>query len=215
MKSVLVIGLGRFGIHVAQKMQELGNDVMIVDKNAEVIEEFAPQFTDALVGDCCHEAVLRSVGVNNFDICFVAMGEDFQSSVEITMLLKELGAKKVICKANSIRQAKILEKTGADEVVYPEREIAEKLAVRCNENNIFDFVKLTSEYSIYEIPVNEKWVGKTIMELDVRKNFGINIIAVKKGEALYPAPGGGYVFEKDDHISVIGKSGDVFKIAKK
>lgn len=215
MKSILVVGMGRFGKHVALKMQELGNDVVIIDKNPEVIDELAPIFADAQIGDCCHEAVLRSIGVNNFDICFVAMGEDFQSSLEVTALLKDSGAKHVVSKANSERQAKILAKIGADEVVYPEKEIAEKLAVRYNEENIFDFIKLTPEYAIYEIPIMSQWVEKSILQLDVRQKYHVNIVAVKKGETLFPAPGASYVFSADDHVVVIGKSEDVFRLAKK
>lgn len=215
MKSVLVVGMGRFGRHIAFKMQELGNDVMIIDKNAETIDELAPLFTDAQIGDCCHEAVLRSIGVNNFDICFVAMGEDFQSSLEITALLKELGAKHVVSKANSERQAGILQKIGADEVVYPEREIAEKMAVRYNEKNIFDFIKLTPEYAIYEIPIVPAWIGESISGLGVRQKYNVNIVAVKKGSALKPTPGPDYIFEQDDHVVVIGKSKDVFALAKR
>lgn len=215
MKSILVVGMGRFGRHIALKMQELGNDVMIIDKNAETIDELAPLFTDAQIGDCCHEAVLRSIGVNNFDICFVAMGEDFQSSLEVTSLLKELGAKHVISKANSERQAGILQKIGADEVVYPEREIAEKLAVRYNTDNIFDCIQLTAEYSIYEIPVSPDWIGKSLVELDVRRKHNINIIAIKQGAVLQPAPSPSYLFDADDHVVVIGKATDVFKLTGK
>ena len=130
MKSVLVIGMGRFGRHVAAKMQELGNDVMIVDRDAEIVNSLAEQFTDAHIGDCTSEAVIRSLGVKQMDICFVSMGEDFQSSLVITSLLKRAGAKCVVAKANQEIQADLLYQIGADEVVYPEREIAEKLAIR-------------------------------------------------------------------------------------
>ena len=179
MKSVLVIGLGRFGRHIAQRMMELGNDVMVVDKNEELVEQYSPEFTDSLIGDCRNEAVLRSLGVSNFDICIVAIGEDFQASLEITSLLKELGAKFVVSKANRDRQAKFLMKIGADEVIYPEKETAEKLAVRYNAKNIFDFIELTPEYSIYEIPILPAWAGRSISELNIRRKYHINIIAVK------------------------------------
>ena len=166
MKSVLVIGLGRFGRNLADKMRELGNDVMIVDKDEKLVNEMAPRFTDSHIGDCTSEAVIRSLGVKQMDCCFVSIGEDFQSSLVITSLLKRAGAKHVIAKANQEIQAELLEQIGADEVVYPEKEIAEKLAIRYNSNNIFDYIQLTSDYSIYEIPIMSTWVGKTILEIE-------------------------------------------------
>lgn len=215
MKSILVIGMGTLGRHLAAKMQEMGNEVMIIDKNEYIIQELAPIFPDSLIGDCTNEGVLRSVGVNNFDLCFVAIGEDFYSSLEITSILKELGANCVISKAKRQRQADFLKKIGADEVFYPEKEIAEKLAVRYNSDNIFDYIELTSEYSIFEIPILPEWTGKSIMEIDVRRNYNINIIAVKGGSRITPAPGGGHIFEKGSHIVVIGKSSDVFQLSSR
>lgn len=213
MKSVLVIGMGRFGKHLAEKMQELGNDVMIVDRDTTIIEELAPKFTDSYIGDCTNEGTIRALGVNNFDICFVCIGENFQSSLEITALLNDLGAKYIVSKANRTIQARFLKSVGAAEVIYPERAIAEKLAIRFNSDNIYDYIELTSEYSIYEIPVLENWVGKSVMAVNVRRDYHINIIAIKKGEVLNPVPGGDYVFTADDHLVVIGKASDVFKIS--
>lgn len=212
MKSVLVIGMGRFGKHLARKMLELNNDVMIVDENEDIIEELAPNFTDAHIGDCTNEAVLRSLGINNFDICFVAIGNNFQASLEITSLLKEIGAKYIISKAGRDIQAKFLLRNGADEVVYPEREMAEKLAMRHSAKNIFDYVELTSEFAIFEIPIIESWVGKTLSNLNVRHKYHINILAIKNGNALKPLPGADYTFNGSDHIIVIGKPTDVFKL---
>ena len=215
MKSILVIGMGRFGRQFAERMQELGNDVMVVDKNPEIIDEIAYKFTDSLIGDCCNEAVLNSLGVNNFDVCFVSIGEDFQASLEITSLLKDRGASHVVSKARGDRQAMLLMKIGADEVVYPEREIAEKLAVRYSSDNIFDFIELTSEYSIFEIPCISSWHGKTVAELNVRSKYNVNIIAVKRENCLSISPGADYVFSANDHIIVIGKAADVFKLSGK
>lgn len=215
MKSVLVIGLGRFGRHLASKMQELGNDVMIVDRNANLVNEVAAKFTDSHIGDCTSEAVIRSLGVQKMDLCFVSIGEDFQSSLVITSLLKRAGAKCVIAKANQEIQADLLMRIGADEVVYPEREIAEKLAVRYNANNIFDCVQLTSDYSIYEIPVPKTWVGQSIAEADVRRKHRVNIIAIKSENVLQPTPSADYVFRAEDHVVLIGKSADVFKLTGK
>lgn len=215
MKSILVIGMGRFGLQFAQRMQELGNDVMVVDKDAELIDEIAYEFTDAHIADCTIESVLTSLGINNFDVCFVTIGEDFQASLEITSMLKEHGAAHVVSKARTERQAKLLAKIGADEVVYPERDAAEKCAVRYNADNIFDYIQITSEYSIYEIPCASSWTGKSVSEVDVRSKYNVNIIAVKRENSLQPAPGADYIFQSGDHLVVLGRASDVFKLGGK
>lgn len=215
MKSILIIGMGRMGRHLARKMLELGNEVMVVDKNPAVIESISTAYTDKIIGDCTNRSVIHDLGVNNFDICFVTIGTDFQSSLVVTSLLKQYGARMIISKAKQDIQADLLKQIGADEIVYPEREVAEKLAVRYNSKNIFDFVRLTSEYSIYEIPVLSAWLGHTVEEVDVRKKYNINIIAVKNGNDLQPIPGGEHRFVQNDHIIVIGQSTDVFRLASK
>ena len=213
MKSILIIGMGMLGQCLATRMQELGNDVMVIDRDEDKIQELSTVFPDALSGDCTNPAVLKSIGVNNFDYCFVAIGEDFYASLEITSILKELGAKYVIAKAKRARQVEFLKKIGADEVVYPDKEIAENLAVRYNADNIFDYIELTSEYSIFEIPVVSSWVGKKVMDVDVRRKHKINIIAVKNDNELNLNLGGDYVFDENDHLVVLGKSSDVFSVA--
>ncbi len=216
MKNVLIIGMGRFGRHLANKMAELGNEVMIVDSSSEIITELADTFPDAQIGDCTNEGVLRSLGVTNFDLCFVTIGEDFQSSLVITSLLKKLGAKCVIAKARYAIQEEILIKIGADEVVFPEREMAEKLAVRYNVGNIFDYIPLSGEYSIYEIAIPDGWKGNTILSLDLRKKYGINIIAVKYFDGTVKImPPADYEFRTGDRVTVIGRADDVFKITGK
>lgn len=159
MKSILIIGMGMLGQCLATRMQELGNDVMVIDRDEDKIQELSTVFPDALSGDCTNPAVLKSIGVNNFDYCFVAIGEDFYASLEITSILKEQGARCVISKAKRKRQADFLKKIGADEVFFPEKEIAEKLAVRYNATNIFDYIELTSDCSIFEIP-DHPFVGR-------------------------------------------------------
>ncbi len=213
MKSVLIIGMGAFGSHLAEKMQALGNDVMVIDRCGEIIDELSPIFPDAQIGDPTNEITIRELGVSNFDMVFVTIGEDFQSSLVITLLLKRHGAKKVIAKAATEIQEELLKKIGADEVIFPEREMADKMAVRYNAENIFDFIQLTGEYSIYEIPVHPDWIGKTISDIAVRNKYKINIIAIKTGEVLFPVPGPNYVFSDIDHLVVIGKSNDVFKLS--
>lgn len=214
MKSVLIIGMGRFGKTLAYKMAELGNEVMIVDKDEEIVNQLAPDFVNAMIGDCTNESVVRNLGVSNFDICFVAIGDNFQASLEITSLLKELGAQYVVSKADRDMQAKFLERNGADEVVYPEHDIAEKLAIRHNAKNIFDYVEITNDYAIYELAVVKEWVGKSLKELNIRHNYGVNIMALKQGGSI-EIPSAETVFEENDHIFVIGKQKDVFKLSNK
>ncbi len=212
MKSILVIGLGRFGRHLAKKMMDLGNDVMIVDKDAEIIEHYSMTFTDSQIADCTNSAVLRSLGVHHFDICFVCIGGDFQSSLVITALLKELKAKYVVAKAKQDIQADLLSRIGADEVIYPEREMAETLAVRYSANNLFDYIELTEEYGIFEISVPTSWIGRSIKELDVRRKYRINIIGIKYEDELKLLPGADYCFKEEDHIMLIGKRDEMDKL---
>ena len=215
MKSVLIIGMGRMGRHLAGKMQQLGNDVMVVDHDREVIDAMSEIFTDANICDCTNEAVIRALGVDNFDLCFVTIGEDFQASLVITSLLKKHGARKIVAKANQDIQAELLRTIGADEIVNAEEELAENLAVRYNSDNIFDYVPLTDEYSMFEIPIPADWQGKTLVELDIRRRYSINVIAVKNGEIMNPNLGAQYRFAANDHILVIGKSDEVFRLAGK
>ena len=211
MKSVLVIGMGRLGRRLAEKLQDLNNDVMIVDTDQKIINELAPKFTDAYIGDCTNVNVLKNFGIEHFDICFVTIGDNFQSSLEITSLLKELGGKYIVSKASSDIQAKFLLRNGADEVVYPERDIADKLAIKHNAANIFDFIEISKEYAIFEIPVPSTWIGSSIQSLDVRKKHNINILAIKN-ENQVKIPAGEYVFLEKDHISVLGKQNDVVRL---
>lgn len=211
MKSILIIGMGAFGRHLALKMSELKNDVMIVDKDAAIIDEMSTLVTDAQIGDCTKEDVLKALGVSNFDICFVTIGDTFQSSLEITSLLKDLGAKYVISKASRDIQAKFLLRNGADEVVYPDKDMAEKLAVRCSADNILDYFSITNEYSIFEIPIMPGWAGNSIEEVNVRKKYHINILLIKNGNSIMTMPKADYIFKEDDQIVVIGRSMEVLK----
>ncbi|MEG1972525.1 MAG: TrkA family potassium uptake protein [Oscillospiraceae bacterium] len=209
MKSILIIGMGRFGTFLAKKLVELKNDVMVIDKSRDIINSIAGDFQNAHIGDCTNEAVLRSLGVGNFDKCFVTIGENFQSSLEITSLLKELGANYVISKANREIQAKFLLRNGADEVVYLERDMGEKLAIRHSLDNVFDYIELTDEYSIYEVPVPEHWVGNSIASLGVRAKYNLNILAIKQGTKTFPMPRPDQVFKLGEHVMVMGKSEDI------
>ncbi len=214
MKSVLIIGLGRFGHHLCRNMAELGNEVMIVDQREEVLEDLLPIVTSAKIGDCTNEEVLRSLGVANFDLCFVCIGTNFQSSLEITSLVKEMGARCVISKANRDIHAKFLLKNGADEVIYPDRDIAEKLAVRHSANHVFDYIELTDEYSIYEIPPLTEWLGKSIRDVNFRVKYQVSILGTKKGEDVRLLPAADHIFAADEHLMVIGKAEDLQRILK-
>ena len=166
MKSILMIGMGRFGSHLCKNLSKLDNEIMIVDSEEEKLEDLLPYVTSAKIGDCTNEKVLESLGVSNFDLCVVSIGNNFQSSLEITSLLKEMGAKRVISKANRDIHAKFLLKNGADEVIFPDRDIAEKLAVSLSADGIFDYINLQDGYSIYEILPLPEWIGKTIKEIN-------------------------------------------------
>lgn len=214
MKSILMIGMGRFGHHLCKNLAELGNEIMVVDEKEEVLEDLLSLVTSAQIGDCTNEEVLKSLGVRNFDLCFVCIGTNFQSSLEITSLLKELGARYVISKANRDIHAKFLLRNGADEVIYPDRDIAEKLAVRYSANHVFDYIELTDEYSIYEIPLIEEWEGRTIGNVNIRAKYHVNVLGTKKDGKLALLPGADYILKSDEHIMVLGKKEDVDRILK-
>ncbi|ABW18408.1 potassium channel family protein [Alkaliphilus oremlandii] len=214
-KSILIIGIGRFGRYLACKFSELENEVMIVDQCEEQISDLISIVTSAQIGDCTNVEVLKSFGVSNFDICFVCIGSNFQASIEITYQLKELGAKYVIAKTNREIHEKFLLRNGADEVVYPEKESANKTAIRLSANNIFDFVELTPDYYILEIPPLDSWIGKSIGHVAVRVKYKINILATKKEENVFPLPGADHIFKKDEHLIVAGNKADLTHLLKK
>lgn len=184
MKSILLIGLGRFGRHIAIKLHELNHQIMAVDKQEDRVEAVMPYVTNGQIGDCTNEEFLRSLGVRNFDVCIVAIGDDFQSSLETTAFLKELGAKKVVSRAARDVHAKFLLRNGADEVVYPEKQLANWTAIRYSSDHIFDYIELDDGYAIFEIGVPQGWIGKTIGQIDIRKKYNINIMALKKDGKL-------------------------------
>jgi len=211
-KSILVIGMGRFGRNLAMKMQELGNSVMVVDIKEQLEQDISYLFNDYMIGDCTNENVLGNIGVENFDVCFVTIGKNFEASIVITSLLKTFGAKYIVTKTDRDIQEDVLKKVGADYVVYPDRELAEKLAVRYSSSNIFDYIDLPGDYSIYEIAVPKAWIGKKIVTLDVRRKYEINILAIKNNTNLQPVPGSDYTFVEGDEIIVMAKEKDVFQI---
>ena len=215
MKSFLIIGMGKYGTKLASRLTELGNDVMIVDIDEEKIQMLSASSTDAQIGDCTNEEVLRSLGINNFDVCFVTIGENFQASLEITSLLKEMGAKKVISKAESDIQSKFLLRNGADEVVYPTRDSAHRLAMRTSANHMFDFLQIDNDFSISEFSIPQNWVGKTIAGVDVRKKHNINILAVKSHGKTTAISSPDYIFKEGDHIIASGEINTLLKFSSK
>ncbi len=183
-KTILLIGLGRFGLHIAKKLHELGHEIMAVDVNEEKISQAVPFVTDAQIGNSVNEDFLKSLGINNYDLCIVAISDDFQSSLETTSLLKELGAKKVISRAERDGQAKFLLRNGADEIVYPEKQLASWIAIKYSADHILDYIEIDNEHAIFEVSVPKEWIGKTIGEIDIRKKYGINILGIKDENKL-------------------------------
>ena len=181
MKSILMIGMGRFGSHLCMNLSNLNNEIMIVDECEEKLEDLLPHVTSAKIGNCTNVKVLESLGISNFDLCIVCIGNNFQNSLEITSLLKELGAKRVVSKANRDIHAKFLLRNGADEVIFPDRDIAEKLAVSLSSDEIFEYINLTDGYSIYEISPLKEWIGKSILDLNFRAKYHMSIIGIKSG----------------------------------
>ena len=184
MKSILLIGVGRFGKHIAMKLNELGHEVMAIDINEERINEILPYVVGAQIGSSTNFEFLRSLGINNYDVCIVAISSDFQSSLETTSLLKELGAKMVVSRAERDVQAKFLLRNGADEVVYPERQVAEWAAIRYSADHIMDYIELDEKYAIFEVMVPENWVGRSIGQIDIRKKYSINILGIKYNDKM-------------------------------
>ena len=209
MKTVLLIGLGRFGMTIAEKLNEMRYEVMAVDRDETRVNQVLPLVTDAQIGDATQEEFLRSLGVGQYDVCFVAIGEDFQSSLEITSLLKDLGAKKVVSRACREVHEKFLLRNGADAVVFPEKQVAAWAAVRHTADHVLDFIDLEGDYGIYEVQVPADWLGRSVGELDVRRSWSVNIIAVQEpGKPSFPAA---YdtVFSPGQSILVLGKWKDV------
>ena len=214
MKSVLLIGLGRFGRHIAMKLNSMNCHVMAVDDNEERVNAVLPYVTDGIIGDSTNENFLSSLGVKDYDACIVTIGDDFQSSLETVSLLKELGAKKVIARASRGVQEKFLLRNGADEVVYPEKQLAAWTAVRCVSDNVLDYIELDNDYSIFEIEVPENWVGKSILDLDVRRKFNLNVLAVRKHGDLKVEAVLDDELQTTDSLLVLGREKDIQKCFK-
>jgi len=206
MKSYIVLGLGRFGQSLARTLVDLGNDVLGVDNNEHIVQELSDVLTHVVHAESSSEEFLRSIGVKNFDAAVVAIGGDIQSSILTTLLLKELGVQYVLAKAQNDLHAKVLYKVGADKVVFPERDMGIRAANNLVSSNIIDMIELSSDYSIMETGIPRTWVGKTIGELAVRTRYGVNILAVKKDNAINVSPDPHMAFECNDVVTVMGKN---------
>ncbi len=215
MNSILLIGMGKFGQTLGKKLLDMGDQVMIVDKNEDKINQLAPKYTDALITNCMNEDNLSTLDIPSFDACVVAIGDDFQSSLEITSLLKELGAKYVVSKATTDIQRKFLLRNGADKVVYPDFDTAEKLAVTLNSTKVFDYIELDAEHSIMEVAVPSRWAGKTLQDINPRKNHGMNLLTVRKQSEIISSLDANYVFEEGDHMLVFGDTKTILGFTNK
>ena len=211
MKSVLLIGLGRFGKHVAMKLSELNHQVMAIDKREERVNDIMPFVTNAQIGDSTNEEFLESLGINDYDITIIAIGNDFQSSLETTSLVKELGAKMVVARAERDVQAKFLLRNGADDVVYPEKQVPEWTAIRYTSDHIYDYIEINDEYAIYEVEVPKQWCGKTVGEIDIRKKYKANIMAIKKDGKINMSIHVDTMLEENETLLVVGEQGDIQK----
>jgi trk system potassium uptake protein TrkA len=214
MKSILLIGLGRFGKYVAKKLNDLNHQVMAVDTDQDRVNAILPFVTNAQIGDSTNQEFMESLGVDNYDVCIVAIGDNFQSSLETAFLLKELGAKKVIARASKGTQEKILLRNGADQVVYPEKQLAAWCAITCTSDSIMDYIALNKEFAIFEMAVPSEWYGRSVIEIDIRKKYGINILGIMKDEQLntYILPD--TVFEPNTSVLVLGTDKAVHKAFK-
>lgn len=205
MKNILLIGLGHFGRHMAIQLNQPGHQIMAVDEDEERVNELLPYVTNAQIGDSTNADFLRSLGVSNYDVCFVTIGDSFQNSLETTSLLKELGAKQVISRAERDVQSKFLLRNGADEVIYPEKQIAKWASLRYTADHILDYIEIDDQHAIFEVEVPEKWLGRSIGELDVRKTYNINIMATRRNGRIDVAVTPDTLLTKDVTLLVLGE----------
>ena len=211
MKSILVIGIGRFGYHLIDQLSKAGDEILAVDSSEERIEPVLGMVTSSLIGDTTKEEFVRTLGVANFDVCFVAIGDDFQSSLETTSLLKECGAKYVVARASRSVHEKFLLRNGADAVVFPEKQLAEWAAIRWCSGRVVDYLDFPGDYSIFEIKVPKEWIGKSLVDLGVRNKLHLNVLSIKRdGKAILEFPAN-LVFEDGDTVTIFGADKDIKK----
>ena len=214
MKNVLLIGLGRFGRHMAQKLHDLNNQVLAIDKDERRIQDAMGYVTNAEIGDATDPALIDSLGVRDFDLCVVTMGHDLQASLEITAQLKKHGAPFVLVRVSRDAHAQFLLACGADDVIYPEKQVANWAAVRYGSDHIFDYTRLSTDHAIYETAIPDAWVGHSGRDLAVRQRYHLNILAIRKNDQVEPLPSPEYQFKRDERIILLGSEKDVQKFLK-
>ncbi|PLT34368.1 TrkA family potassium uptake protein [Bacillus sp. V5-8f] len=214
-KEFAVIGLGRFGGSICRALAEEGMEVLAIDMDEDRVNEFAMIASHAVVGDTTDENVLKSLGIRNFDHVIVAIGDDIQASILTTLMLKELGVNNITVKAQNDYHEKVLRKIGADHVVHPERDMGRRIAYNISSNNVLDYLELSDEHSIVEIVASEKMDGRTIIDMDVRARYGINIVAIKRGNEIIVSPQANDLIKRGDILIVIGADTDINRFEKK
>ncbi|MEK3805039.1 MULTISPECIES: potassium channel family protein [unclassified Metabacillus] len=214
-KDFAVIGLGRFGGSICRELSEEGMEVMAIDLDEDKVNEYANIASHAVVGDTTDEAVLKSLGIRNFDHVIVAIGDNIQSSILTTLMLKELGVKFITVKAQNDYHEKVLSKIGADQIVHPERDMGRRIAHNLISNNVLDYLELSDEHSIVEIVANSKLDGNTLIDLDIRAKYGINIVAIKRDKEIFVSPQADEIIQKGDILIVIGADTDIDRFEKR
>lgn len=214
MKNVLLIGLGRFGRHMAQKLTDMRHQVLVIDKDERKVQEAMGYVTNAEIGDATDPALIDSLGVKDFDLCVVTMSHDLQASLEITALLKEKGAPYVLVRVSRDTHARFLLACGADEIIYPEKEMADWAAVRYSGDHVYDYTRLSPDHAIYETEIPDTWIGHTVVDLGVRQRYHLNILAIKRNGDVEPMPGPSYQFRPGDRTVLLGSDKDVQKFLR-
>ena len=215
MKSFLIIGMGRFGSYLCRSLAAHDCEIMIVDENEEKVAELMHLATSSRIADCRRRDVLETFDVAAYDACIVCIGEDFQSSLEITDLLRELGAKQIVSMASSESQGRLLRRIGADRIIFPEKDTAERMAVSIADDRIFEYFEMSEGCSMYEIVAPRRWHGRTIVDVNVRVKYGVNIAAVRRAGGQIDVPGPSYVFCEEEHLWVIGSEEQVEKLLRR
>ena len=214
MKNVLLIGLGRFGRHMAQKLSDLHHQVLVIDKNEHKIQEAMSYVTNAEIGDATDPALIEALGVQDFDLCVVTMSHDLQASLEITALLKQKGAPFVLVRVSRDSHAQFLLNCGADEIIYPEKQMADWAAVRYTGDHVYDYTRLSQDHAIYETEIPDNWIGRSILDLGVRQRYHLNILAIRRNGDVIPMPGPNSQFARGDRVILLGSDKDVQKFLR-
>jgi len=214
LKQFVVIGLGRFGLSLAETLYDLGHDVLGIDIDEEIVQNVADSITHAVKADATDENALKALGVRNFDVAVVSIGNDIQASILVTLILKEMGIKYVVAKAQNELHGKVLYKIGADRIVFPERDMGIRVAHNLTLSNILDYIELSPEYSIIEISAIPPWFNKSLSQLNMRRKYGLNVIAIKRDGDVMISPNGDDVILKGDVLAVVGQKHDIENMEK-